>query len=65
MESVERPVKKPWWRWLLLPLSPIAIPIGFIIGIALAFREEGRRGLNEQKNNLRHRERRHPKKPIR
>jgi len=24
---------KPWWRWLLMPLSPIAIPIGFVIGI--------------------------------
>ena len=24
---------KPWWRWLFLPLSPIAIPIGFVIGI--------------------------------
>lgn len=25
--------KKPWWRWLLLPLSPIAVPIAFIHGV--------------------------------
>jgi hypothetical protein len=27
------PNPRPWWHWLLLPLSPIAIPIGFVIGI--------------------------------
>lgn len=25
--------EKPKWRWWLLPLSPIAIPIGFAIGV--------------------------------
>lgn len=25
--------KKPKWRWLLLPLLPISIPIGFAIGL--------------------------------
>jgi hypothetical protein len=27
------PKPKPKWRWLLLPLSPIAIPVGFLIGV--------------------------------
>lgn len=31
-------MKKRKWRWLLLPLSPIAIPVGFLIGIALGLR---------------------------
>jgi len=35
---------RPWWRWLLLPLSPIATPIGFVIGIVnglCAIRNDG------------------------
>lgn len=29
--------KKPKWRWLLIPLSPIAIAIGFIRGLIIGF----------------------------
>jgi hypothetical protein len=41
------PHKKPKWRWLLLPLSPIAIPIGFIFGFVKFFKEKYRKSMHD------------------
>jgi len=32
--------EKPKWRWLLLPLSPIAILIGVIVGLVKFFKRK-------------------------
>lgn len=39
MGSMEQKMKKPWQRWFLIIFSPIAIPVGFIFGLILGFRE--------------------------
>jgi hypothetical protein len=44
--------RKPKWRWLLLPLSPVAVPIAFVVTFITEYRRQRRRGTWKMKTAI-------------